>query len=178
MNNHELYFDDTETNRLFNIWLNNHPDSFHPLDLDRWASFVKESLDKKEDVEYSVIKKGLSDYNHRDDDERIADAYFSKYLAMRDLYKLITSQDTDLGVGIFDDMDSVFDESWKSDWKVSDDGTMNYIHHTYTIEGRRLTEQNWLEQIKEKDMNFAKFYDAYKYALSLIGEKQLIVELA
>lgn len=93
MNKNIKHFNNDESNRLFNIWLNNSPTSFHPLDMNRWNQFVLVTLESEEEVSSEIIKKEFKDYNHRDDEEICLDSYMTRYCAMKAIYDLLKSED-------------------------------------------------------------------------------------
>ena len=65
-------------------------------------------------------------------------------------------------------------------WEIKDDGTMVNIAspQKYTIEGERLTEENWLYPIFEKSGDYfnKEFFFAYMEALRRRGISQITIE--
>lgn len=66
-------------------------------------------------------------------------------------------------------------------WEIKDDGTMVNIAspQKYTIEGERLTEENWLYPIFEKSGDYfnKEFFFAYMEALRRRGISQITIDV-
>lgn len=92
MENDIVYFENNEVNQHFLYWLKNYPLSFHPLDINRWNSFVLSALGNQEVVDYSILRKGFHDFNHHDEDDRYIDIYMNNYSSMKDLYNLLSME--------------------------------------------------------------------------------------
>lgn len=75
------YFKSSEANKNFNFWINHDPESFHPLDLDRFTNMVIAVLDNDENLESSYIRQSKS----RLEDCQI-ESYMEKYYAMKLIY--------------------------------------------------------------------------------------------
>jgi hypothetical protein len=75
------YFKSSEANKNFNFWINLDPESFHPLDLDRFTNMVIAVLDNDENLESSYIRQSKS----RLEDCQI-ESYMEKYYAMKLIY--------------------------------------------------------------------------------------------
>lgn len=82
---------------------------------------------------------------------------------------------------IFDNEEDVFKETWEKYWEIQDDGTMVNIAspQKYTIEGERLTEENWLYPIFEKSGDYfnKEFFFAYMEALRRRGISQITIDV-
>jgi molecular chaperone GrpE (heat shock protein) len=82
-----------------------------------------------------------------------------------------------------DNSGEISQKSWKNDWLVHDDGTIELKSDSgYTIKGSHLTEQNWLSHILEKDFGNRSagetpFYFAYLDALKKIGVRKIEIDI-
>ena len=80
------YFENEELNRLLNMWLNNAPESFHPLDINRFIQFSIKALELDK-YNLDIILKALRESNAiAAKDERITDTYGSYHAAIDALY--------------------------------------------------------------------------------------------
>lgn len=61
------------TEYAFIVWLDNHPESFHPLDMDRFYCFVKSvrRYNSKKWVNYGYFKKKIISHSPKFDEENI-----------------------------------------------------------------------------------------------------------
>ena len=75
------YFKSEEANKNFNYWINGDPESFHPLDVQRFTNMVISVLDNGEQLEYFHIEQSKT----RLKDWQITN-YMERYNAMRLLY--------------------------------------------------------------------------------------------
>lgn len=81
------YFKSIECNNLFNIWISNYPESFHPLDLERFTNMVIGILDNDEDLEYTHITQSTNKL-----EEWQIDRYMDKYHSMKEIYKRLRNR--------------------------------------------------------------------------------------
>lgn len=79
---------------------------------------------------------------------------------------------------IFDDMESVFEATFKN-WEILEDCTIVSKNRRYTIEGDRLLEQNWLNHILNKvgEQYDKEFYFVYLEALRRKGYKKITIDI-
>ncbi len=81
------FFKSEEANKNFNFWINQYPESFHPLDLQRFTNMVISILDNDENLEYTHLqqpKSRLKDYQ--------IDSYMDKYASMKDIYTELSNR--------------------------------------------------------------------------------------
>lgn len=75
--------------RAFNSWMHEYPESYHPLDMERFYIFVKTVIkySRSEDVRtYEWLKNKISSVSHRLSEEDV-DNYCSKFVELQKFYK-------------------------------------------------------------------------------------------
>lgn len=82
------YFKSEKANKAFGDWISNYPESFHPIDMKRFAKMVITILDEGEDLEMEYIKEAggtrLSEW--------MVNTYMSRYQSMKDMYELLIGE--------------------------------------------------------------------------------------
>lgn len=81
------YFKSSDANHKFSFWLAQFPESFHPLDVERFNEMVLSVLDNNEHLEYSHITQSETKL-----EEWQIDNYMERYFAMKAMYDLLKKQ--------------------------------------------------------------------------------------
>ncbi len=55
------YFNNPETNKLFHSWICNYPESFHPLDMNRFYDFILSLFSTNEELTESILTSAIQE---------------------------------------------------------------------------------------------------------------------
>ena len=80
----QLPIESESVKRLFVSWISGYPESFHPLDMARWAELAFTALENDIDIDLYNIEEEVPLYL----DDNI-EHYMNLYYSMKDLYNLM-----------------------------------------------------------------------------------------
>jgi hypothetical protein len=82
------------TNRMFNSWINNSPEEYHPYDRERFYSFVKSLIDGGEELTEPILIKAIKTAKKWNNDivEQFVEEKMDEYYLLKEFYDFIKSK--------------------------------------------------------------------------------------
>ena len=82
------YFKNPETNKFFHLWLSNHPESYHFLDMERFYAFVLSLLKTSEDLTESILTSAVKEEKSWIDEEvdKFVNDFISRFYDLKQFW--------------------------------------------------------------------------------------------
>lgn len=79
------YFSNAENNRLFILWLSNHPESYHSFDMNRFYDFILSLYTTNEVLTFEILTSAVKDEKKWDEEstDDFVETFIDKYFELQ-----------------------------------------------------------------------------------------------